>query len=106
MFSYTNYVREDSKTIKLRFNGIDKNSKGASSKLVLSSNPKYFVSNSNKAIKRLFSEKKPNLVYKFMQSDVDFTDSHKLTSFTIGHDRMPFRLLEYVIQFFTESNVH
>ena len=60
----------------------------------LSSKPKYFVSNSIKAMKRLSSENKPNLVYKFTNSPV------------IQLDRMPFGLLEYVIQFFTVSNAN
>ena len=69
----------------------------------LSSKPKYFVSNSIKAMKRLSSENKPNLVYKFSQM---LTLQKATNSPVIQLDRMPFRLLEYVIQFFTVSNVN
>ena len=69
----------------------------------LSSKPKYFVSNSIKAMKRLSSENKPNLVYKFSQM---LTLQKATNSPVIQLDRMPFGLLEYVIQFFTVSNVN
>ena len=62
----------------------------------LISNPKYFVSTSIMAMKRLSSENKPNLVYKFMLT------LQKATNLPVLQlDRMPFGLLDYVIQFFT-----
>ena len=64
----------------------------------LTSNPKYFVSTSIMAMKRLSSENKPNLVYKFNQ----MLTLQKATNLpALELDRMPFGLLDYVIQFFT-----
>ena len=64
----------------------------------LTSNLKYFVSTSIMAMKRLSSENKPNLVYKFSQ----MLTIQKATNLPVLQlDRMPFGLLDYVIQFFT-----
>lgn len=69
----------------------------------LTSNPKYFVSTSIMAMKRLSSENKPNLVYKFSQM---LTLQKTTNSPVLQLDRMPFGLLDYIIQFFTAVNVN
>ncbi len=71
----------------------------------LCSNPKYFVSNSIKAMKRLSSNDKPNLVYKFSQM-LNLQKAANPMEPVIQLDRMPFGLLEYVIQFFTAININ
>lgn len=69
----------------------------------LFSNPKYFVSNSIKAMKRLSLANKQNLVYKFSQMLI----LQKATNLPVLQlDRMPFGLLEYVIEFFTSTNIN
>jgi hypothetical protein len=71
----------------------------------LCSNPKYFVSNSIKAMKRLSSNDKPNLVYKFSQM-LNLQKAANPMEPVIQLDRMSFGLLEYVIQFFTAININ
>ena len=71
----------------------------------LCSNQKYFVSNSIKAMKRLSSSDKPNLVYKFSQM-LNLQKADNPMEPVIQLDRMPFGLLEYVIQFFTSVNIN
>ena len=70
----------------------------------ITSNPRNFGSNSIKAMVRLQSEKKPNLVYKFSE----MLTSQKFLNVAepvIKLDRMPFGLLDYTIQFFTCPHV-
>ena len=69
----------------------------------LTSNPKYFVSTSIMAMKRLSSGNKPNLVYKFSQM---LTLQKTTNSPVLQLDRMQFGLLDYIIQFFTAVNVN
>lgn len=69
----------------------------------ISSNPKCFISTSIKAMKRLEAEKKVNLVYKFCQMLID-VNHFDHSSCLLRLDRMPFGLLDYVIQFFTCTN--
>ena len=69
----------------------------------LTSNPKYSVNTSIMAMKRLSSENKPNLVYKFSQM---LTLQKPINSPVLQLNRMPFGLLDYVIQFFTAVNVN
>jgi hypothetical protein len=71
----------------------------------LCSNPKHFVSNSIKAMKKLSSNDKPNLVYKFRQM-LNLQKASNPMEPVIQLDRMPFGLLEYVIQFFTAININ
>ena len=71
----------------------------------LCSNPKYFVSNSIKAMKRLSTQNKPNLVYKFSQM-LTIQKAANCMEPVIQLDRMPFGLLEYIIQFFTATHVN
>ena len=71
----------------------------------LYSNPKYFVSNSRQAMKRPSTNNKPNLVYKFSQM-LTLQKAANTMEPVIQLYRMPFGLLEYVIQFFTVTDVN
>lgn len=70
----------------------------------ITSNPRNFGSISIKAMARLQSAKKPNLVYKFSEM-LTAQKSLNVTEPVIKLDRMPFGLLDYTIQFFTCPNV-
>lgn len=69
----------------------------------ITSNPKHFITTSIKAMRRLQTEKRVNLVYKFSQMliDINYFDQ---SNYLMRLDRMPFGLLHYVIQFFTCTN--
>lgn len=70
----------------------------------ITSNPRNFGSNSIKAMVRLQSEKKPNLVYKFSEM-LTAQKFLNVAEPVIKLDRMPFGLLDYTIQFFTCPHV-
>jgi hypothetical protein len=69
----------------------------------ISSNPKHFIATSIKAMERLQDGRIVNLVYKSskMLTNVNNFDQ---SSYLMRLDRMPFGLLDYVIQFFTCTN--
>ena len=67
------------------------------------SNPKHFITTSIKAMKRLQAESRCNLVYKFCQM-LTYVNNFDQSSYLMRLDRMPFGLLDYVIQFFTCTN--
>ena len=68
------------------------------------SNPRHFASISMKAMQRLQMEKKPNLVYKFAEM-LTLQKYGSPMEPVIQLGRMPFGLIEYVIQFFVTPNV-
>ena len=68
----------------------------------INSNPESFVSISVEAMKRLQDYKKNNLVYKFSKTIA--TDRLKEKIPLLQVDRMPFGLVEYVIEFHTYTN--
>lgn len=65
----------------------------------VTSNPRHFASISIKAMQRLQLEKKPNLVYKFSEM-LTLQKCGNPAEPVIQLGRMPFGLIEYVIQFF------
>ena len=68
----------------------------------ITTNPGNFVTISIKAMSRLQSSSKTNLVYKFSEMLVAQKENMKPV---LDLDRMPFGLLDYTIQFFTCSHV-
>ena len=69
----------------------------------ITSNPKHFITTSIKAMSRLQTEKRVNLVYKFSQM-LTALNHFDQSNYLMRLDRMPFGLLDYVIQFFTCTN--
>ena len=70
----------------------------------MTSNPRHFASISIKAMQCLQMEKKPNLVYKFSEM-LTLQKCGNPAEPVIQLGRMPFGLIEYVIQFFVTPHV-